>query len=273
MKKPELSVVIVNYNTGPQLKECIGSVKKTTQDFKSPSSEIIVVDNASADDSFKILKKEKNIRLLSNKENKGFSKAVNQGIKIAQGEYILLLNPDTVVKKDAIQKLLEFAKSTNDCGAVGPKLLNPDGSAQSSVFRLPTPYHAILEYWLGQKGKYSKYTPPGEKISAVESIVMACFLISPKAIKRVGFLDEKFFMYFEDLDYCKRIGKAGLKVYYLPHSEVIHYHGTSGKNLAKAQDQWKRLIPSSKKYHGSLMHYLITFVLWTGQKWQKLKQN
>jgi GT2 family glycosyltransferase len=273
MKKTKLSVVIVNYNTGNQLKECIDSVKKTTENLKDPPSEIIVVDNASRDGSFKILKKEKNVKLFPNKENKGFSKAVNQGMKIAEGEYILLLNPDTVIKKDAIQKLLNFAENTVDCGAVGPKLLNSDGSIQPSVFKLPTLYYAILEYWLGQKDKYSKYTPPAGRTTAVEALVMACFLISPKAFKKVGFLDEKFFMYFEDLDYCKRIRDASFKVYYLPHAEVIHYHGTSGKNLAEAQNQWKRLIPSSKKYHGALMHYLITFVLWTGQKWQKLKKQ
>ncbi len=82
--------------------------------------------------------------------------------------------------------------------------------------------------------------------------------------------DERFFMYYEDLDYCKRVRKAGLVVYYLPTSEVMHYHGMSGKNLLPDEDQWRRLIPSSKIYHGRVVHYLLNFVIWSGQKWQKL---
>ena len=96
------------------------------------------------------------------------------------------------------------------------------------------------------------------------------FLITPGAIKKVGLLNEQYFMYFEDLDYCRRVRKNGLKVYYLPTVEVIHYLGESGKNLASTKTQWKRLVPSSKIYNGAVKHFLINLVIRSGTKWQKL---
>ena len=265
--EPELSIIVLNYNTGPILKKCIDSILQTTKNLENPKSELILIDNASVDEGIKNIKNAKGINKIQNTLNIGFSKGINQGIKIAHGEYILLLNPDTVAKAGAIQKLLEFAKNTPDAAVVGPELLNPDGSTQGSAFHLPTMWNAVREYWLGEKGLFSKYIP---QKGPVESLVMAAYLLTPRALKGVGLLDEKFFMYFEDLDYARRIKEAGLKIYYLPDAEVIHYHGVSGKSLADEKNQWRRLIPSSKIYHGILKHYLINFVIWSGQKCQKL---
>lgn len=267
MKKINLSIVIVNYNTGKLLEKCLESIQKTTQEFRTPKTEVIIVDNASRDNSVGFLKKQKLTRdvvLIENKENLGFAKAANQGLKKSKGEHKLLLNPDTEIKNRAIQELLDFAKSAKDAGVVAPRLLNPDGSRQSSVFRFPSLMGAIREFWLRQEGFYSKYLPQGDHAVKVDAVVGAAFLITPEAFKRVGFLDERYFMYFEDLDYCRRIKMAGLRVYYLPKAEVIHYHGASGKSLAKFADQWRRLIPSSKIYHGVLKHYLLNFVIWFG---------
>ena len=100
---------------------------------------------------------------------------------------------------------------------------------------------------------------------------MAAFLITPKALNKVGLLDERYFMYFEDIDYCRRIARAGLKIYYLPEAEVYHVHGASGKGLVDDKNQWKRLIPSSKIYHGLLRHYLISFIIASSQKWRELR--
>jgi len=100
----------------------------------------------------------------------------------------------------------------------------------------------------------------------VEAAAMTAFLITPQGLKQAGLLNEKYFMYFEDLDYCRELKKAGLKVYYLPRAEVIHHHGASGKKIARFEDQWRRLIPSSKIYHGLVKHYLFNFILWSGQK-------
>lgn len=268
----ELSVVIVNYNTGALLARCIGSVVRA-----APKAEAVLLDNASTDGSMAAIQNFQfsifNFKTIRNKKNFGFARAVNQGIKRAKGEYILLLNPDAVVKPGAIQKMLEFTKRTEDCGAIAPRLLNPDGTVQASVMHFPTPWRAVAEFWFGVKNTYSKYVPSGGDPRQVEAAVMAALLITPAARKKVGLLDEKYFMYYEDLDYCKRLRKAGLKVYYLPSAEVIHYHGVSGRSLAAQENQWRRLIPSSKIYHGVLMHRLINFVIWSGQKWQKLLQR
>lgn len=265
----DLSVIIVNYNTGRFLEECLESVVRTTGGLKSPNVEVVVVDNASNDNSTDFLKRQKlnkNVVLVENRENVGFAKATNQGLKKSKGKYKLLLNPDTEVLKGAISALLSFVKTTEDVGIVAPRLLNPDGSSQPSVIPFPSFLGAIREFWFNQKNYYSKYLPQTDMSIEVDSVVGAAFLITPTALQKVGLLEERYFMYFEDLDYCRRIRNAGLKVYYLPSAKVVHYHGVSGKNLSEAENQWRRLIPSSKKYHGVFKHYLLNFVIWFGNR-------
>lgn len=272
----DLFIIIVSYNTKKLTLECIRSIYNSRPNL---SFEVIVVDNGSKDGSIEELKKLrteeiKNLKIIENEENLGFAKANNQGIsracrfavKKATGKYILLLNSDTKVKKDSLRKLVEFASNTSDAGAVGAKLLNIDGSPQGSVFRFPTVLRVIQQYWLGQRGLLDKYTPLTDVPQEVESLSMAAFLITPEAIKKVGLLEEKYFMYFEDLDYCRRIWESGLKVYYLPDSKVIHLHGASGKGITDDANQWRRLVPSSIKYHGWLGHQMINFILWSGGK-------
>jgi GT2 family glycosyltransferase len=251
----DLSIIIVNYNTKKLTLDCVKSIKKANIKIKY---EILIVDNASDDP----LPKSNDYKLIENKTNLGFAKANNKAIRLAKGKYILLVNSDTIIKKGSIDKLYKFAISQKDAGVVVPRLLNKDGSIQPSCFRLPTITLAIKQYFLNQKGLLDKYAPDGAMPSIVESAVMAAFLITPLARKKVGMLDERFFMYFEDLDYCKRVGEAGLKIYYLPDSEIIHIHGASGgKN--------KYLIESAKKYHGTVRYYIYTFILWLGQKLKK----
>jgi hypothetical protein len=268
--KMDLSIIIVNLNTKDLTIDCIDSIQNEGSRIKK---EIIVVDNGSVDGSVEELKryekKLKNFTVVFNKENLGFARANNQGIRKAKGKYILLLNSDTLVKKGALGKLIKFAKGKVDAGVVGARLLNPDGSLQSSCYHFPTIKNAIREYWFSQKGLFEKYAPQGKNPQAVDAVVGAAFLITPKALKKVGVLDERYFAYFEDIDYCKKVWQKGLKVYYLPEAEIIHYHGATFKKMAKAKDRWKKLIPSSKIYHGLIKHYILTVVLWVGQKWQK----
>ena len=281
----DLSIIIVNYNTKDLLKRCLQSVisdwllvikvQLSTARNQLPTAEVIVIDNGSTDGSEKYLRSQisnlktkiKNLKLkvLLNKTNLGFAKAVNQGIKQARGKAIFLLNPDTIVKPESLKKLLEFEKKVSPA-IVGVRMLNSDGSIQGSVFNLPTVKRAIEEFWLGKKGAFSKYAPFEDKPIEVESVSGGAMLISKKVIEKIGLFDERYFMYFEDLDYCRRARKAGFKIWYLPTAEIIHEHGASGKFLAKPEDQWKRLIPSSKIYHGSLKHYLIWLIIWSGQK-------
>lgn len=265
-KRVKLSIIIVNYNTRRLTLECIKSINDS--DPKVPY-EIIVVDNGSDDGSVEALENVKNIKLIKNSDNLGFSKANNIGIKKAKSRYILLLNSDTKVKDGAIDKLYDFAKDKESIGAVGAKLLNSDGSAQASAFRSPSLWLAIRQYWLGGKKLMDKYSPSGDEPREVDVLVMAAFLITPKAIKKVGLLNERYFMFFEDFDYCREIRKAGLKIIYHPGAEVIHYHGASGKKITDGDNQWRRLIASSKIYYGLIQHYLIFFVLWSGQKIRK----
>jgi len=231
-------------------------------------AEIIVVDNNSSDGSAQMVRKEfPAVRLILNSKNLGFAQAVNQALRIATGENFLLLNSDTVVKENAIEKLMEFEKKVGPV-IIGARLINLDGTLQPSVFHLPGVIGAIKEFWLGKKDAFSKYLPPGKNPVEVEAVIGGAMLISRKITEKIGLLDDRYFMYFEDLDFCRRARQAGFKIYFLPQAEIIHEHGASGKALADSSNQWRRLVPSSKIYHGWLKHYLIGFILWTGQKFR-----
>jgi len=273
-KELDLSIVIVNLNTKDLTLGCVRSIEKEVGEL---SFEVILVDNGSNDGSpeeFKKVKEEEywkdKFTLILNADNTGYAKANNQGIRVAKGEYILLLNNDTLVHKNALQNLIAFAKNTSDAGVIGSKLLNIDGTLQMSCYNFPTITNAIKEFWFGKKGLFEKFAPKGEKAVTVDSVVGASFLITPEAKKRVGNLDERYFAYFEDIDYCRQTWKKGLKVYYLPNSVITHYHGATFKKLANEKERWKKLIPSSKIYHGVIKHYILNTILWTGQKWQKI---
>jgi len=291
----DLSIIIVSFNTKELLEKCLESLVVSLQP-SAISSEIIVVDNRSTDGSLEMVKsfikkyshkfvsgaegqsrstvvraslirdnsRNLTIRLIENRVNLGFAKAVNQALRQAQGKVIFLLNSDTKIKKDTLEKLLQFERKVSPA-IIGAAMLNPDGSIQASVFNLPTPFRAIQEYWLGEKGSFSKYAPLGVKPQEVEAVSGGAMLISRKVTEKIGLFDERYFMYFEDLDYCRRTKKAGFKVWYLPEAEIIHQHGASGKNLAVPDDQWRRLIPSSKIYHGVFKHWLITQIIRVGQ--------
>ncbi len=266
--KPTLSIIIVSYNTKRLTLQCIKSIfsSKPKVNF-----EVIVVDNASQDGSAEALSKIKNIKLIRNFTNTGFARANNKGIKKAKGQYILLLNSDTETAKGSLDKLVDFARKNPDAGVVSPRLLNSDKTIQASVYNFPTIRNAILEYWFGKKGAYEKHFPKSSKPVKVEALVAAAFLITPKARKKVGLLDTRYFMFFEDLDYCRRVRKSGLKIYYLPTVNIIHHHGASGKKIAKSDDQWRRLVSSSKIYHGAIKHYILWFILYSAQKFTQLK--
>lgn len=271
----DLSVIIVSFNT----KELtVGSIKSIEKEGSKLVIEVIVVDNNSSDGSREALKEFETDKFkyatIFNDSNTGYAKANNQGIKKAQGKYVLLLNSDTLVHENSLGSLVEFAQKTPDAGVVGSKLLNIDGSLQGSCFHFPTIKNAILEYFFGKKGLFDKYAPKGNEPSTVDALVGAAFLITPKARKKVGVLDERYWAYFEDIDYCRQVWKNRLKVYYLPTSIIIHYHGSSFKKaISDDATRWRRLIPSSKIYHGFVSHYLINLVIWLGQKWQKLLER
>ena len=271
--KFDITVIIVSFNTKSFTVNCIRSIEG---EGSSLVKEIIVVDNGSTDGSMEAIKnlklKANNLKLLiiDNKSNFGFAKANNQGLNIAKGEYILFLNSDTQVKPGSIGKLVAFAKKEETAGVVGPKLLNPNGTIQASGCRDKNIILTVKQYWVNSDKLLDELSPPPPFPAPFLDFVMAAFLITPKAKQKVGLLDERYFMYFEDFDYCKRVREMGLKVFYYPAAQVIHHHGESGKKLAANEDQWKRLIPSSKIYHGTLRHYLLNIIIWSSQKWQRI---
>lgn len=270
----DVSIIIVNWNTKDLVVNCVNSILASKP---RAAVEIIIVDNGSTDGSLeeihKLQKKGKIQKVIENGSNLGFSKANNKGIKSSKGEFVLLLNSDTEIKKSAIDELLNFAKNKKNLGVVGSKLLNKDGTVQPSCFNFPTLMNAIRQYWLGEKHLYDKFYPKTNQPTSVDVVVGASFLITPEAIKRVGLLNEKYFFFFEDLDYCRAVRNAGLEVYYLPSSQVVHLHGSSVQKVTTDESAWKKLVPGSRIYHGVLKHHLINFVLWSGQKLQKSFKN
>lgn len=266
LKMIELSIVIVNFNTQELLRKCLFSIFETAEDI---NLEVIVIDNGSRDGSTTMAQKEfPQVRLIESKDNLGFAKANNIGIKQAQGNYILLLNSDTIVSPGSLNNLLSFVKSHKDAGIAAPKLLNRDGSVQLSVRKLPTLLGAIREYIFKKSGSFNSYEPKGKSFSEVELVVGAAILIPKTVFDEVGLLDERYFMYFEDLEFCRRMRTHGFKVYYLPQTTVFHLVGVSGKHISSQTHRW--LIESSKLYYGTIRYYLLTFILFIGQKWCRL---
>ncbi len=231
-----ISVIIVNYNVREFLEQCLNSVQRALHDIPS---EIIVIDNASVDGSVPIIRKRfPQVILVENKENKGFSAANNQGLEIARGQFIVLLNPDTVVQEDTFIKLLEFFEKTPDASAATCKILNPDGTFSIDCrHSIPTPLTAFWKV-IGLSrlfpkskifGRYNLTYLDENDLYPVEAISGSFMMMRREIVKKVGKLDEDFFMYCEDIDYCHRINKAGGKIYYVPSSQIIHYKGESTK--------------------------------------------
>jgi GT2 family glycosyltransferase len=265
MKTTNLSIIIVTWNTALITQKCVQTINKFLD-----NPEIIIVDNGSEDNTVELLSKEKNVKIIENHTNLGFSKANNQGVKIAQGEYLLFLNSDIELIDDSINDLFKYFKDNENIGIVGPKFLNPDLTPQASVFPKQSALNAFKEFYLNQKNSYSKYIPKTEKPIKVWAVSGGCILTRKSFFKSIGAWNEKYFFYFEDMDLCRKINKIGKDVVYFPKCQIIHRHGASGAKLANSNNQWRRLIPGSKMYHGLFQYYLINSILWSGQKIQKI---
>jgi len=267
MNLPDISIIIISYNTKQILKNCLDSIFENTRKI---SFELIVVDNASTDGTVGFLKElaknKTSLNLILNTSNLGFAKANNQAIKLAKGKRVLLLNSDTIINEGVIGQLTDQSMKFNDEAILAPRLLNTDGSVQPSCYHFPTITGAILEFWLGKVSQFSKYYPKGEQPLEVDAAVGAVLLIPREVIDKVGYLNEKYFMYFEDLDYCRRARLKNIKVVYLPSIEIVHLHGESGKNLKEKPNQW--LTESSKKYHGIIKYQLITAIIKISSKFK-----
>ena len=232
----KLSVLIVNYNVKYFLEQCLHSVMKASLNM---STEVIVLDNNSVDGSVEMVRQKfPKVHIISNIENVGFSKANNQAIKIAQGEYILLLNPDTVVEEDTFSKIVDFMDAHSDAGGLGVKMIDGSGRFLPESKRgLPTPTVAFYKIFglsaLFPKsktfGKYHLGYLDKDEVHEVEVLAGAFMVLRKSVLHKIGLLDEDFFMYGEDIDISYRIIKAGYKNYYFPETRIIHYKGESTK--------------------------------------------
>ncbi len=266
----DLSIVIVNWNVQELLRRCLHSImsnfqlpilRRASGQASNFQIEVIVVDNASSDGSVAMIEEEfPQVRLLANSENVGFTVGNNQGIAVSRGRYILLLNPDTEIVGDTLPTMVEYMDNHPPVGALGPQLLNPDWSIQSSRRRFPTMATAFLEstilhQWFPDNAVLRHYyildRPDGE-IQEVDWVTGACLLTRREAIEEVGLLDEGFFMYSEELDWCRRARERGWKVIYLPTARVIHHGAQSSEQVKSFQHiQFQRSkIRYFRKHHG-----------------------
>jgi N-acetylglucosaminyl-diphospho-decaprenol L-rhamnosyltransferase len=218
----DISIIIVNYKSKDKLKACLASIKQS--DLSSIEYEVIVVENASGDDLSDL---KENFELVQSDINLGMGSGNNLGIQRAKGDFLLILNPDTILKRDAIKILFNSAKKDKDVAIIGPKLLNPDSSLQLSCAYFPRPWTPIFRrtflslFFERHLNWFLMKNFSHDTIREVDWLMGSCLMI-----KREGFagFDERFFMYFEDIDVCRQAWKSGKKVVYNPEAEVFHLH-------------------------------------------------
>lgn len=236
----DVSVIIVNWNTAQVTCDCLESVYQQTTGVEF---EAIVIDNASSDDSIAMFKESfPQVILIENSDNRGFAAANNQGMAIARGRYILLLNSDTVVLENAIEKTVRFADSRSDAAVIGCRVLNPDRSLQPTCFMYPSVLNMVLS------SSYLYKVFPNSKFFGRErmswwdrndvrdvEVVTGCFmLVRREAMQQVGMMDERFFMYGEEADWCYRFKQSGWRVIFMPDAQIIHLGGASSNQIKPA---------------------------------------
>lgn len=251
----DLSIIIVNYNTQQFLQDCLTTLIEHTHGVHY---EIIVVDNASKDTSVDMLKREfPKVKIIASKENLGFAKANNKGAEVSTGEYLLFLNPDTIIIDNSINILFDFARMRKDCGAVGPTLYyNKEFEWQPSICKFDGLFRAFFKLMpiMGRLIKFfnSLYCwrkrVSGEAVS-VDWMWGAAILLHRGIFNKIGRWDETFFMYHEDLDLCLRVRKSGKKVFYLQRARIIHLYSKSiSNNLSKIKMQCESYVHLINKH-------------------------
>lgn len=237
MSSPTVSIIIVNWNTREILRDCLRTVYEQTQDVEF---EVIVVDNASADGSVDMIRTTfPQAILLANADNRGFAAANNQGIAVAKGRYVLLLNSDTLVLDGAIDKMVSFAEAHPEAAATACRVLNSDRTWQRTCFLFPSALNLLITALYLNKlfprnrfcGRERMTWWDGREMRAVD-VVAGCFiLVRREAIEQVGVLDESYFMYGEETDWCYRFRKAGWKILFTPTAQIVHLGGVSSAQL------------------------------------------
>jgi hypothetical protein len=250
----KLSIVIVSWNVKDLLKKCLYSIIKHQKDL---NVEVIVVDNASSDQSVEMVKQNFPLfKIIKNEENLGFAKANNQGILASNGDLILALNPDTEVMEDTLQKMVKFMEENHKVGISGCKHLNPDLTFQPSIRRFPSLFVVLL-----LMTKLAKLFPGNPMLyrylaldlnhkitQEVDQVAGSFFLIRKKMLDEIGIFDENFFIWFEEVDMCKRAKNASWQVWYMAEAQIIHHGGQSFKQQLTFRNQ--------KNFFTSAWYYL-----------------
>jgi GT2 family glycosyltransferase len=261
----DLSTIVVSFNTRDLLRDCLASVQAGA---KGLQAELLVVDNASSDGSAEMVAREfPEVHLMCNASNLGFAAACNIALGKASGRCVVLLNPDTVVSPGALTELVNFLNARPRAGYCGPRLLNRDGSHQPSAFRFPTIFSPVLPL-LGWADRFpaSRHTSDlhvyhgNRQDFRCDRLCGACLMVKGETIRQVGLLDEGFFMYFEETDWCRRMAHAGWDGWYVASAEVIHLGGQSTTEEGQTglfhgypPRQWIRSYRRyARRYHGLL---------------------
>jgi GT2 family glycosyltransferase len=238
-RQPDISIVLVSYNVKQYLEQALDSIFKALTGLRS---EIFVVDNGSGDGSAAMVKKRHSrVRLIENSTNVGFARANNQALSLARGRTICLINPDTLVREDTFRVCLDFLRTHPDAGVVGCKILNPDGTLQLACRRsFPSPWVAFTKVtglsrlFPGSRvfGRYNLTFLDPDQTNEVEAISGSFMMVRKTAMDETGLLDEDFFLYGEDLDWCYRIRGKGWKIMYCPATQIVHYKGRSAQEAS-----------------------------------------
>lgn len=270
---PDLSIVIVNWNVCALLRRCLHSISMGTA--SGPTCQVIVVDCASVDDSVAMVQREfPSAQLIVSSENLGYARGANLGATRASGRYLMIMNPDTEVMYNALAVLVQHMDAHPRVGAAGPQLRYADGRLQPSRRRFPTLATAfwestLLQQWFPDNSfarHYYMADRTADSAQPVDWLVGAALIIRRAAWEEVGPLDEEYFMYFEELDWCRRCHAAGWEVHYVPQAVIIHHEAKSSDQVPVARTIYfqRSKVRYFRKYHGTAWANLIRlFLLWT----------
>lgn len=258
----DLSIIVLNWNTRQMLVDCLSSVQTAVANL---ACEVVVVDNGSTDGSQTMLLRHfPDVHLIQNDENVGFARANNQAMTASQGRYMLLFNSDAIATPGAIQSLLDLARTQPRAGIVGAQLVNRDGSFQASHTSFPTLWQEFLmltglgRLFYGQW--YPSHSPEEEKgPQTVDYVEGACLLVRREAFEDVGGLDESYFMYAEEVDWCHTMRERGWQVWYQPEAKVIHLGGGSSRNRRpqREADLYRSRVQFFRKHYGDRAAWLL----------------
>ncbi len=277
-KNPTVSVLIVSYNVKQYLLHCIDTVLSSS--YKG-DIDVVVVDNNSYDGSAEAIKDlPENIQIIHNSTNLGFGKAVNQAADVANGDYYLILNPDTILEESTVETFVNYMESQNHVGMVGPKILNTDGSLQPACKRsFPRPMVALPKLLGLSKlfprskwaGKYNLTYLDPDDIHSVEAISGSCMFIRSDLYHDLHGFDERYFMFGEDLDLCFQVKISGKEIHYLPEAKIIHFHGESVKSAPydSIQAFYSAMILFADKYFSVGQKRMTRFMVKAGVRFRK----